>query len=148
MKKNEVIELNGKEYVLELNRESAIRIEQYTNYQKNIREIAKPILDYKEEISEDEDPFKEEIDFEKIEQDAETKLKTLQDMISKAFWIWLYPNHKLNIGEVKKLIIPYFDKEEDIEFISSKYNEYMKLSTEINQKYIQEQKNLKAQANK
>ena len=36
MKKNEILELNGKEYTLELNRESAINIEKYTNLQKSM----------------------------------------------------------------------------------------------------------------
>ena len=38
MKLNETIELNGKEYTVELNRESALRIEQYTKI-KNAAEI-------------------------------------------------------------------------------------------------------------
>ena len=45
-----------------------------------------------------------EIEFEKMQEEAEKKLKLLQEIIIKAFWIWLYPNHKLNISEVEKLL--------------------------------------------
>ncbi len=148
MKRNEIIELNGVEYTLELNRESVVRIEKYTNLQKTYKEISKPIFEYKEEIEENENPFEEEIKLDEMQEEADKKLALLKDLYAKAFWIWLYPNHKLNINEVKKILEPYFEDDAKIEALSELYGKFMQLSTEISQKYIEEQKNLKAQANK
>ena len=148
MKRNEIIELNGVEYTLELNRESVVRIEKYTNLQKTYKEISKPIFEYKEEIEENENPFEEEIKLDEMQEEADKKLALLKDLYAKAFWIWLYPNHKLNINEVKKILEPYFEDDAKIEALSELYGKFMQLSTEISQKYIEEQKNLKAQVNK
>lgn len=148
MKRNEIIELNGVEYTLELNRESVVRIEKYTNLQKTYKEISKPIFEYKEEIEENENPFEEEIKLDEMQEEADKKLALLKDLYAKAFWIWMYPNHKLNINEVKKILEPYFEDDAKIEALSELYGKFMQLSTEISQKYIEEQKNLKAQANK
>lgn len=148
MKRNEIIELNGVEYTLEINRESSVKIEQYTNFAKSMEQVRKPVINYIDEISDDENPFATEIDFDKMQEEAETKLNTLHKIIERAFWVWLYPNHKLNIKEVKKIIEPYYETDEKMEFISKKYSEYLKLSTEITDKYVNEQKNLKALASK
>lgn len=148
MKKNEIIELNGKEYTLELNRQSAIKIEQYTNLQEAMVEMQEPLINHIEEIKENEDPFAEEIDFEEYNRKAEEKLEILKRVITRAFWIWLYPENKLNIDEVKELIEPYFEDDKKIKFISENYGKFLAESTEINQKYLEEQKNLKALANK
>ena len=43
MKLNEVIELNGKEYTVELNRESAVKIEQYVNMAEILEKINQPL---------------------------------------------------------------------------------------------------------
>lgn len=149
MKRNEIIKLNDVEYTLELNRESVVRIEQYTNYKRVYKDISKPLFEYKDEIKENENPFENEIEFEKMQEEAEKKLKLLQEIITKAFWIWLYPNHKLNISEVEKILKPYLeDDSEKWQEINIMYGKYMQLSTEINEKYLEDLKNLKAQANK
>ena len=148
MKKNEIIELNGKEYTIELNRQSAIKIEQYANLQEAMLEMREPLLDYVEDIKEDEDPFANEIDFEEYNRKAEEKLEILKRTITRAFWIWLYPENKLNIEEVKALIEPYFETDKKIKFISENYGKFLSESTEIKDKYLEEQKNLKAQVNK
>ena len=148
MKRNEIIELNGVEYTLELNRESVVRIEKYTNLQKTYKEISKPIFEYKEEIEENENPFEEEIKLDEMQEEANKKLALLQDLYAKAFWIWLYPNHKLNINQVKKILEPYYEDDAKMEALSELYGKFMQLSTEISQKYMEEQKNLKAQTNK
>lgn len=148
MKRNEIIKLNDVEYTLELNRESAVRIEKYTNLQKTYKEISKPLFEYKEEIEEDENPFEDEIKLDEMQEEADKKLATLKDLYAKAFWIWLYPNHKLNITQVKEILEPYYEDDEKIKSISELYAKFMQLSTEINQKYMEEQKNLKAQTKK
>ncbi len=149
MKRNEIIELNGVEYTLELNRESAVQIEKYTNTQKTMQIIATPLVDYVEEIEEDENPFENIVNIEEMQEKAQEKIDALNRMITRAFWIWLYPNHKLNINQVKEILQPYLEDDgEKFSFISQKYAEYLDLSTEISDKYIEEQKNLKAQVNK
>ena len=59
MKLNEIIELNGKEYTVELNRESILKIDQYTNVKKANEKIHETVLTDKSEIElkDDEDPF-------------------------------------------------------------------------------------------
>ena len=69
-------------------------------------------------------------------------------MIAKAFWLWLYPKHKLDYDEVYEMIAPYFEDEEKTTFISNEYGRLLKESTEIQEKYMEELKNLKALANK
>ena len=84
-----------------------------------------------------------------MQEKAQEKIEALNKMITRAFWIWLYPNHKLNINQVKELLQPYLEDDgEKFSFINQKYAEYLELSTEISDKYIEEQKNLKAQVNK
>jgi hypothetical protein len=148
MKKNEIIELNGVEYTLELNRQSALKIEQYTNMQEAIKEINKPIFEYKEDISLEENPFEDEIELDTLQEEADKKIATLHKLIERAFWIWLYPNHKLNIEQVKEILKPYFEDEDKLNFIGEKYGQYFQECVEIRESYNEEQKNLKAQINK
>lgn len=151
MKRNEIIELNGKEYTLELNRQSALKIEQRTN-DKEIQKISKELLkepfEYIEKIDLNEDPFADEIDVNSMVDNTIALEKALRYKICVAFYIWLYPNHKLNIEQVQELLKPYFEDEEKIAYISKEYTKFEKLSSEISERYIQELKNLKAQANK
>ena len=148
MKKNEIIELNGVEYTLELNRDSYLKIDQYSNIQKSMETIQKDLYEHIEEIDDNTNPFANEISEDDIERAANEKLETLHKIIERAFWIWLYPNHKLVISEVKKILEPYFDDTDKFQFISEKYGEYLKKCVEIRTDYFEEQKNLKAQINK
>lgn len=149
MKLNEVIELNGKEYTVELNRESIVRIEQYTNTQKAIEKIQKrPYQDKSEsEIAENEDPFAEKINEEELENINQQREETLKKMFTRAFWIWLYPVEKLSYDKVCEILNSYFDDEDKATFIAEKYREFSDKSVEIREKYLEEQKNLKALAN-
>ena len=54
MKRNEIIELNGVEYTLELNRESALKIEQYADLQKSMTLVQQSLIEHIEEIRDDE----------------------------------------------------------------------------------------------
>lgn len=148
MIKEEIIELNNKEYTVTLNRQSVLKIEQYTNLQKSLVEIKKDVIDHIEEIKENEDPFAEEIDIDEMQKKAEEKLNILHRIIERAFWIWLYPKHKLNINEVKEIIAPYYEDDSKMEYISELYNDLLNKSYTISNKYYEEQKNLKALANK
>ena len=148
MIKEEIIELNNKEYTVTLNRQSVLKIEKYTNLQKSLVEIRKDVIDHIEEIKENENPFAEEIDIDEMQKKAEEKLNILHRIIERAFWIWLYPKHKLNINEVKEIIAPYYEDDSKMEYISELYNDLLNKSYTISNKYYEEQKNLKALANK
>lgn len=148
MKLNETIELNGKEYTVELNRESILKIDQYTNFKSADEKLNKSVLKDKseKEISEDEDPFAESISEEKLEKEAETRKETIKKMIIRAFWIWLYPQEKLSISQVEDILAPYFEEDEKAEEISKMYEDLSEKSIDIRKQYLDERKNLKALA--
>lgn len=148
MKKNEIITLNDIEYTLELNRDSFLKIDQYSNIQSSMEKIQEDLYDYVEEIADDTDPFANSIDEDKIEEITNEKLNTLHKIIERAFWIWLYPNHKLNISQVKEILEPYYDDNDKFEYISQKYGELLQKCVEIRNEYLEERKNLQALANK
>lgn len=147
MKKNEVIVLNGVEYTLELNRDTFLKIDQYSNIQKSMEIINKDLYEYIEDINDDVDPFADKLDDETLENAMKEKLDTLHKIIERAFWLWLYPNHKLNITQIREILKPYYEDDDKFKWISEKYGEYLQKCIEIRNEYV-EQKNLKAQANK
>ena len=151
MKKNEIIELNGVEYTLELNRDSFLQIDRICNIQKSMDIIFRNIYDYMDEveIGDDFNPESLLVSDEEIQKEIELKNNTLKKVCERAFYIWLYPNHKLTMEQVKEILKPYVDDDgEKATFISNKLGEYLGKCIEIRDKYNQEQKNLKAQANK
>ena len=148
MKKNEIITLDGKEYTLELNRDSFLKIDQYTNLKKSVGAIKEDLYEYKEEIDENENPFADVISDEEMDKFVEEKDTTLKKMITRAFWIWLYPNHKLNINQVEEILKSEFDNDEKYNKLAEKYSELLNECVEIKTQYEEERKNLKAQANK
>ncbi|MBR5303443.1 MAG: hypothetical protein IKU37_01285 [Candidatus Gastranaerophilales bacterium] len=150
MKKNEIIELNGQEYTLELNRDSFIQIDRLCNIQKSMDIVQRGLYEYmdEEELDDNFDINSLSIDEEKMEQEVELKEKTLHKIIERAFLIWLNPNHHLKPSEVKEILKPYFEDEDKADFLARKYMEYLQECIEIRESYNEEQKNLKAQANK
>lgn len=148
MKRNEIIELNGVEYTLELNRDSFLKIDQYSNLKKSMNTVKKDLYEHIEEIDDDTDPFAETISDEQIEEAVNEKMETLQKLLERAYWIWLYPNHKLSISQVKEILKPYYEDDDKFKWISEKYGEYLQACVEIKNEYSEQQKNLKAQANK
>lgn len=148
MKLNEIIELNGKEYTVELNRESILRIEQYTNLKQTGEFVNKPAFEDKsdKEIGDNEDPFAEEISEDELEKNAESKEEAVKKVMSRAFWIWLYPKEKLSISQVEEILSPYYETEEKAEELSKLYMDLSQKSVDIRQKFLEERKNLKALA--
>lgn len=146
MKLNEIIELNGKEYTVELNRESVVRIQQYTDIEEAEKKIeASPITDKtNSEIVDGENPFEEVIDDEAISKMAEEKEQIIKNVICRAFWIWLYPVEKLDFSKIKEILEPYFEDETKAGYISEKYKEFTAKSVEVRTNYLKELKNLKA----
>jgi len=148
MKRNEIIELNGQEYTLELNRESFVAIDQHCNINKSMEIIQRSLYDYKEEVEDDYDPFASIPSDEEIEKEVLLKEETLDKIIVRSFHVWLYPNYKLSLTQVRELVKPYLEDKEKAEWIGQKLGEYLKASVEIKQQANEERKNLIAQANK
>lgn len=148
MKKNEIIELNGVEYTLELNRDSFIQIDKICNVDKSMAILNSALYEYIDEIDDDYNPLENMISDEQLEKEVEIKDQTIQKLVERAFFIWLYPNHKLSISQVKEIIKPYLDDEEKSSFIGEKTGQYLKECIDLRDAYNQERKNLKAQANK
>lgn len=149
MKLNEVIELNGKEYTVELNRDSVVKIDQYINMNNAMEIINNPIYEDKSEveISDDENPFGDiKTDTEIIEMEKK-RAETLKKVYTRAFWIWLYPVEKMPLKKVEEILVEYLEDEDKAIYISQKYTEFTKKSLELREKYIEELKNQKALAN-
>ena len=148
MKRNEIIELNGVEYTLELNRESFLQIDKICNVQKSMEIIQRGLYDYVEEIDDNYNPFEDITTDEDIEKEVKLKEDTLYKIVERSFFIWLYPNHKLPISQVKEILKPYLEDDKKAEWLGEKLGEYLQKCIEIRQEDVKEQKNLKAQINK
>ena len=149
MKRNEIIELNGKEYTLELNRDSFLQIDKICNIEKSMEIIKKSPYEYVEEIDDDYNPFEDAIDDEKFEKTIEDKEITLRKLVERSFFIWLYPNHKLTISQVKEIVAPYLEgDDEKANFIGERLGYYLQECVSMREAYNEERKNLKAQVNK
>lgn len=148
MKKNEVIELNGTEYTLELNRDSFIQIDRACNIQKSMEIIQRNLYDYVDEIDDNFNPESLVLSEEDVENEIKLKEETLHKMVERAFLIWMYPNHKLSITQVKEILKPYLEDEEKAKIIGEKMGQYLQECVEIRESYNEELKNLKAQTNK
>ena len=105
MKRTEVVTLGDKEYTLELNRDSFLQIDKICNIKKSLEIVQRGLYEYVDEIDDDYDPFADVIDGESIEKELKLKEDTLYKLVERSFFVWLYPNHKLPISEVKKLRI-------------------------------------------
>lgn len=150
MKKNEIIELNGVEYTLELNRESFLQIDKICNVNKTLLSLNKGLYEYIDEIDDNYNPLEQTADLsdESIEKEIEQKEISLSKLIERSLFIWLYPNHKLTISQVKEIVKPYLQDEEKAKWICEKVGSLLNECVEVRESYVQEQKNLKALANK
>lgn len=148
MKRNEIIELNGVEYTLELNRDSFLQIDKICNVKKSMEIINRGLYEYQEEIDDNYNPFENTVSDEDLEKEVELKEQTLCKIVERAFFIWLYPNHKLTISQVKEIVKPYLEDEEKAVFIGEKLGYYLQECVSIREAYNEERKNLKAQVNK
>lgn len=148
MKLNEIIELNGKEYTVELNRESILRIEQYTNLKNASDKINSSSLEDKSEktIADDENPFADEISEDELEKKAKEKEEEIKKVMARAFWIWLYPNEKLSISQVEEILTPYYEDESKAKKLTDIYLDLTDKSVNLRKQYLEERKNLKALA--
>ena len=76
------------------------------------------------------------------------KEETLHRLVERSMYLWLYPNHKLTITQVKDLLKPYFEDEDKAEWLGSKVGQLLQECREVRESYVNEQKNLQALANK
>ena len=148
MKKNEIIELNGVEYTLELNRDSFIQIDKICNIDKSFEIIYRKLYDYIEDIDDNYNPLEHAITDEELQKEIELKEETLSKLVSRCLFIWLYPNYKLPISKVQEMVKPYLEDEEKAQMIGNKIGQCLKECIDIREEYNQEQKNLKALASK
>ena len=152
MKKNEIIELGGQEYTLELNRESFLQIDKLCNIDKSMEISTRGLYEYMDDVELDDnfdiETLNKDISDDAIEKEIELKEKTMKKLVERAFLIWLNPNHHLNISQVRELLSPYFEDEEKEKWLFTKYGEYLQECVQIRESYNEERKNLKAQANK
>ena len=150
MKKNEIIELNGQEYTLELNRDSFIQIDQLCNIEKTFKLLDRDFYQYydEEELPDDFDLENLKLNEESLEKELEEREKILHRAIERSFLIWLYPNHKLTISQVKEILKPYLEDEEKAKWIGEHWGKYINECIDIRESYNEQQKNLKALANK
>lgn len=149
MKKNEIIELNGVEYTVELNRDSFIQIDKICNITKSMEILNRGLYEYidDQELDDNYNPFENATTDEDIEKEVELKQNTLKKITTRAFFIWLYPNHKLTLSQVSEILKPYIEDEKKAEWLGNKLGEFLNKSVEVRQEYNEKQKNLKSLTN-
>lgn len=149
MKKNEIIELNGKEYTLELNRDSFVKIDKLCNIEKTMETVNKQPYEYVDEIDDNFNPLEDltGLSLDELQKIADDSDKALTNLIERSMFLWLYPNHQLKISEVHELLKPYFDDNKKLEWLGEQVSNYLHECIKIRETYIEEQKNLKALAN-
>ena len=135
MKKNEIIELNGVEYTLELNRDSFIQIDKICNIDKSFEIIYRKLYDYIEDIDDNYNPLENAITDEELQKEIELKEETLSKLVSRCLFIWLYPNYKLPISKVQEMVKPYLEDEEKAQMIGNKIGQYLRECIDIREEY-------------
>ena len=110
--------------------------------------IQRNLYEYVDEIDDNFNPETLVLKDEDVEKELKLKEETLRKIVERAFFIWLYPNHKLTISQVRELLNPYLEDEEKAKYIGEKLGQYLQECIEIREDYNNEVKNLKAQANK
>lgn len=103
----EIIEIDGKEYTLFLNRKGILTWEKITNAIHKAEEIEKKYKDLENigkieeiEINDGDNPFELA---ENVKLDIEDDSEAMLTMYKKLYWIMLYEEHKLNYKDVEIL---------------------------------------------
>ena len=150
MKKNEIIELNGVEYTLELNRDSFLQIDKLCNIEKTMEIANGNLYEYMDdvELTDDFNLDDLKVNEEDLENKIKEKEKVLYRALERSFLIWLEPNHHLKPSEVKEILKPYFEDEKKANWLGEQWGKYINECVEIRNQYVEERKNLEALANK
>lgn len=125
MKRTKEISLNNKDYVLELNRDSFIQIDRICNIRKLYAEIEKEPYDYIDDIPDDFNPLENCPTADEVRQNEEEKTKSLRKIIERAYYVWLYPNHKLKLSEVQEILNEYFENDKKFNTLYNQFQEIM-----------------------
>ncbi len=103
----EIIEIDGKEYTLFLNRKGILTWEKITNAIQKAEEIENKYKDIKDlgsneeiEIQDGDNPFELA---DNVKLDIEEDNERMLVIYKKLYWIMLYENHKLDYKEVESL---------------------------------------------
>lgn len=105
----EIIEIDGKEYTLFLNRKGIVAYEKYCKDEygelEKTREEFKDTIETLQEdkvvINDDTNPFE---NLDKLDDiDADKNIDLVHKMYVKLYWIMLYENHKLSLTQVEEL---------------------------------------------
>ena len=101
----EIIEIDGKEYTLFINRTGIVNWEKATSLKTTAKELTEKYKEKDNKIVFDDnfDPFSSEFDIDEDE-------KKLYDAYSKFYWMALYKNHKLTIKEADELFYKAVDE--------------------------------------
>lgn len=96
----EIIEIDGKEYTLFVNRIGVVNWEKATK----LKDKSKYYEDKYANSDKEEYEFNDDINpFEGDMKDLEEDEKTLIDVYSKFYWMALYKNHKLSVADANSL---------------------------------------------
>lgn len=101
------MQIDGNEYILSLNRKGLEAIERYTKLSQRTKElkIISFEQEYVDEIGIDDDPFAES----KLDK-KEEELDKMMEILKRVLWICLWENHKLNIEQVRELLVKLIDE--------------------------------------
>ena len=101
----EIIEIDGKEYTLFINRTGIVNWEKATKLDSTAKEIEQKYKNNDNEVVFDDnfDPFSSDNNIDEDEQ-------KLYDAYSKFYWMALYKNHKLTIKEADELFYKAVDE--------------------------------------
>lgn len=147
----EIIEIDGKEYTLFLNRLGVVAFERYTEkFQDSVKDTALDVKKLAEqysgqdlEINDKTNPFEDEflIKSEELLNKAE---KNAFEISQRMYWILLYTEHKLSLDEVKELYIKACDEygREQVDALASQMMDEVNTNKFENEN--KELKNLKA----
>lgn len=148
--KEEIIELNGKDYTVVLNRETFVKIDQLVGIDECMTLLRNGMSLYErvDNPEDDYDPYAEHVDFDMLDDKIEQYSKKLENFFVYGFHVLLYPKHHLKISEVRELLNSYLDDDKKAEELGKLYGMLLGKCIEIKAEYDEERKNLKAQANK
>lgn len=147
----EIIEIDGKEYTLFLNRKGIVAYEKYCKEEykelENVREKHKGMIaslenDEVVSIDENTDPFAglEDISDEEVQ----NNIKLVRKLYTKLYWIMLYENHKLSLSAVEELYMKAVEEygDEQVQALGDQMIAEVNIAPETEEK--QNLKNLKA----
>lgn len=150
MKRNEIIELNGVEYTLELNRDSFLQIDKICNVREIFNTMQKGLYTYIDDIDDNYNPFEnmDDLTEESIKKETEQKEAAFKKLIERSMYIWMYPHHKLPISKVQEIVKPYIEDEEKANWLLEKIGYYLEQCNELKNSQQEQQKNLEALVSK